>query len=121
MTLITRRLRPSAEQLAGLDFFNGCDRRELIKLRSMMTALDVPAGRVLTRADEGGHEFFVIESGYVEVCREGERLTVLGPGAFFGEMALLDGGARTATITAITPLRGYVLDERELLRLLVSS
>jgi hypothetical protein len=38
MTLITRRLRPSAEQLAGLDFFNGCDRRELIKLRSMMTA-----------------------------------------------------------------------------------
>lgn len=57
-----------------------------------------PAGRLAER------EFFVVVSGHAEVYRHGRRVAVLGPGDFFGEKSLLDGGVRTATVKVLTPL-----------------
>jgi CRP-like cAMP-binding protein len=121
MILITRSRRESAKLLRELELFKHCDERELVKLQSLMTKIDIAAGRVLTRADEQGHEFFIVSSGLAEVRRDGQLVATLGPGSFFGEMALLDGGVRTATVIAATPLEAYVLSEREFRELLASS
>jgi CRP-like cAMP-binding protein len=101
--------------------FKDCDERELVKLPSLMTKVEFAAGRALTRVDEPGHEFFIVSSGLAEVRRDDQLVATLGPGSFFGEMALLDGGVRTATVIAATPLEAYVLSEREFRQLLASS
>jgi CRP-like cAMP-binding protein len=121
MMLMTRTRRESAKPLAALELFKDCDERELVKVQSLMTKLEVAAGRVLTRVDDRGHEFFIISAGQAEVRRDDQLLARLGPGSFFGEMALLDGGVRTATVIAATPLEVYVLSEREFRKLLASS
>jgi CRP-like cAMP-binding protein len=75
--------------------------------------VDVPAGRCLMAQGDRGVEMFVIVSGQVRVERDGTRINTLGPGEFFGEIALLDGGPRTATVTADEPTRLLVLTHRE--------
>jgi CRP-like cAMP-binding protein len=121
MRLISRSRRESAKPLRELALFKDCDERELVKLQSLMTKVDFEAGRTLTRADERGHEFFIVSSGLAEVRRDDQLVASLGPGSFFGEMALLDGGVRTATVIAATPVAAYVLSEREFRELLASS
>ncbi len=75
-----------------------------------------PAGEVLFREGEPGVEMFVIQTGRVRISKmfpSGERtLAVIGPGEFFGEMAILNGRPRTATATAIEPLHALVIDGR---------
>ena len=72
--------------------------------------LEVEAGKVLAREGEIGQEFFVIVDGEVSVTRDGEEINRLGPGDFFGEIALIwDSPRRTATVTAATPVRFFVL------------
>ena len=71
--------------------------------------VDVPAGEVLAREGDIGHEFFVIEEGTAEVTRNGDVLDRLGPGDFFGEMALVEEDRRTATVTATSPMTLIVL------------
>jgi CRP-like cAMP-binding protein len=121
MALFTRSRRESVQPLADLDLFKDCDERELAKLQSLMILLEFPAGRTLTRADERGHEFFIIAAGHAEVRRDDRLVATLGPGSFFGEMALLDGGVRSATVIAATPIEVYVLSEREFRELLHTS
>jgi voltage-gated potassium channel len=104
--------------LTQLDVFRGCSESEIIRIASLITELHVPAGRVLTRADEIGREFFVIADGHAEVRRDGRLITTLGRGSFFGEMALLDGAHRSATVVAATPLDVHVAGEREFHELL---
>jgi CRP/FNR family cyclic AMP-dependent transcriptional regulator len=67
---------------------------------------------MLTRADEPGGEFFLILDGTASVDVATETRGPLGPGAFFGEMSLLDGGPRSATIVAETPIRLLVISRR---------
>jgi CRP-like cAMP-binding protein len=64
---------------------------------------------VLTREGQSGSEFFVIIEGEVSVTKNGEEIRSLGPGDFFGEIALLEDTPRTATVIASTPLRFFVL------------
>jgi CRP-like cAMP-binding protein len=71
--------------------------------------MDFTAGQVLCRQGEGGEEFFVIVSGTAEVKRDGRSLRQLGPGDFFGEIALIDHGPRTATVVATSAMRCLVL------------
>jgi CRP/FNR family transcriptional regulator, cyclic AMP receptor protein len=75
--------------------------------------LEIPAGRALCTEGEIGHEFFVIVDGKVEVTRSGKRVATRGGGEFVGEIALLEQTPRTATVTAKTPLRVFVLTNQD--------
>jgi adenylate cyclase len=96
-------------RLHDVPFFSALKSKELAAIAQQVDEIDVPAGKVLAREGELGHEFFVIESGTAEVIRSGQRINELGPGDFFGEMALLDEDRRTATVTATAPMRLLVM------------
>lgn len=99
--------------LHRIPLFSAFDRRELQRLGQLADEVDVPAERCLMAQGDRGAEMFVIVSGRVRVERDGQRINTLGPGEFFGEIALLDGGPRTATVTADEPSRLLVLTHRE--------
>jgi CRP/FNR family cyclic AMP-dependent transcriptional regulator len=88
-------------------------RRELEEVGRLVDEIDVAAGKVLMRQGETGREFFVLVDGSVAIDRDGTRVRALGPGDFFGEIALLAEGPRTATATAETPTKLLVLGHRE--------
>jgi CRP-like cAMP-binding protein len=88
-------------------------RRELDEVGRLVDEVDVPAGRVLMREGETGSEFFVIVDGSIGIAREGKLLRTLGAGDFFGEVALLSEGPRTATATAEARSKLLVLGHRE--------
>src|SRR4051794_36618064 len=71
--------------------------------------IDAREGEVLARQGDIGHEFFVIEQGHVEVVRDGDHIAELGPGDFFGEMALISEERRTATVSALDPMTCVVM------------
>src|SRR5438876_3824731 len=83
--------------------------------------MDVPAGKVLCQQGDTGCEFFAIVEGEVEVRRNGRKINTGGPGDFFGEIALIHDTARTATVTAKTPVRFFVLTGRAFRRLLTDN
>src|SRR5688572_698252 len=96
---------PRVEMLKSIPLFAECDDKQLGFIATQVDEVDFVAGRDLCREGAGGGEFFIILSGTAEVRRQGRHLRELGPGDFFGEIALLDGGPRTATVTALTPVR----------------
>jgi CRP/FNR family transcriptional regulator, cyclic AMP receptor protein len=96
-------------RLKSVPFFSNMSKRELAAMAQQTDDLDVPAGKVLAQEGEIGHEFFVIDQGTAEVTRGGEHVADLGPGDFFGEMALLEEDRRTATVTASSPARVIVM------------
>lgn len=98
-----------AEALARMPLFEGLSRKDLIALGRVTEDMDVPAGTVFCKQGDFGHEFFVILQGEAEVMRNGECVATLGPGDMFGEIALLERVRRTATVTAKTPLRFFVM------------
>ncbi len=77
------------------------------------TTLQFSAGDVLAKQGAYGHEFVVIVEGQARVEAGGRLLAVLEPGEFFGEIALLDGGVRTATVTAQTDVVAEVISHRD--------
>ena len=98
-----------ADALGRCPFFSSLSRGELLELAKMSEDLDVKEGRVLAREGQTGSEFFVIIDGEVSVTKDGQEIRTLGPGDFFGEIALVEDRPRTATVTAKTPLRFFVL------------
>ena len=95
--------------LKNVPFFDGLTKKELEVIAQQTDELDVRAGKVLAREGDVGHEFFVIEQGTAEVTRKGERVRELGPGDFFGEIALLEEERRTATVRATSPMSVIVM------------
>lgn len=89
--------------------FSGLSSKELEELAHISEDMEVDAGHVLARQGETGHEFFAILEGEVEVTRDGETVTQGGGSEFYGELALVADVPRTATLTAKTPLRFFVL------------
>ena len=87
-------------RLTEVPFFAMLKKKELAVVAQQADEIDVRAGKVLAREGDIGHEFFVIDTGTAEVTRNGERLAELGPGDFFGEIALLEEDRRNATVTA---------------------
>jgi CRP/FNR family cyclic AMP-dependent transcriptional regulator len=98
-----------AEALGRTTLFSNLSKKELGQLAKVTEDLDVRAGKVLCREGETGREFFVILEGEAEVAKDGDRISTLGPGDFFGEIALVEHRARTATVTAASDLRFFVL------------
>ena len=94
-------------------------RQELGELAKATEDLEVQEGKTLTREGDLGREFFVIVDGDVSVTRGGNEIRRLGPGDFFGEIALIyDNARRTATVTAASPLRFFVLTRQSFRSLL---
>ena len=104
--------------IKGTPLFAHCSRKDLQHIGQIADEVDLQAGKVLIREGERGREFFVLVSGEVEVRRKGRKIATLGPGSFFGEMALLSKAPRAATVTAVTPIDVLVISDRAFLGLL---
>jgi CRP-like cAMP-binding protein len=98
-------------QLASVPLFAGCSKRDLQTIARVVKDIDHPAGTVVAREGEPGVGLFVIVEGEAEVTIGGKKKSTLGPGDFFGEIALLDGGPRTATVAAVTDVKLLGLTE----------
>lgn len=99
-----------ADALGRAPLFQNLSRSDLVQLAKLTEDLEVKEGKVLAREGDLGSEFFVIVDGEVAVTKDGRDLRRLGAGDFFGEIALIwDSPRRTATVTAATPLRFFVL------------
>jgi CRP-like cAMP-binding protein len=96
-------------RLKDVPFFSGISKKDLSAIAQQTDEIDVAAGKVLVREGDLGQEFFLIDSGTADVSRAGGHLRDLGPGDFFGEMALLDEERRTATVTATSPMSLIVM------------
>ena len=96
-------------KLHQVPFFSMLGKKDLERVAQQTDEVDIPAGKVITREGDIGHEFFVIEDGTAEVVQDGRHLADLGPGDFFGELALLEEERRTATVTSTSPMRLIVM------------
>jgi CRP/FNR family transcriptional regulator, cyclic AMP receptor protein len=104
--------------LGSAPLFEGLSRKELAQVARVSEDLEVEPGTVLCREGDIGHEFFVIVEGNVKVTRKGRRVALRGGGEFVGEIALLEDVPRTATVTAETPVRFFVLTRKDFRHLL---
>jgi CRP/FNR family cyclic AMP-dependent transcriptional regulator len=105
------RLNAYLEHLARVPLFSACNKTELKSLARRTNDMKVDAGQVLIRERHGAYEFFIVVEGQAEVSRNGQSVAILGPGDFFGELALLDPGLRDATVTALTAMEIIVLPQ----------
>jgi CRP/FNR family transcriptional regulator, cyclic AMP receptor protein len=99
---------PAPEELIRqVPLFSELDKRELQGLSSSMKERTFKAGDTIANEGQSGIGFFIIEEGEASVSVGGQERASLGPGDHFGEVALIDDGARTATVTAKSDLRTY--------------
>ena len=94
----------TTQLLKQVPLFSDLDKRELSQVVESMKRREFSAGQEIAREGESGVGFFVIEDGNAKVSVHGEERRRLGPGDYFGEIALIAQGARTATVTADTDL-----------------
>jgi CRP-like cAMP-binding protein len=97
------------ELLRKVHLFGGCTDKQLSFIATQVEDVDVDSGKLLCQEGSSGGDFFVVVTGTAKVERGGKLVDQLGPGAFFGEIALIDQGKRTATVTATSPMRLIVL------------
>ena len=109
------------ELLRRVPLFTDFDKGDLERLARSFKERTFEAGHTVAEEGKGGAGFFVIESGEASVSVRGEERAKLGPGDYFGEIALIDDGARSATITADSDLRCYGLASWEFRPLVESS
>ena len=95
--------------IGGCPLFRGLEGSGLAALAGAAVEVDFPADRVIARQGEIGTGFFVIVEGMVRVSRDGAVVARLGPGEFFGELSILDGGPRIAQVAAEEPTRCLAL------------
>ena len=100
---------PSLDLIRGVPLFAEADESFLQRLAGEFMERTYAAGETIAEEGEAGRTFIVIERGEVTVTVHGEEVGRLGPGDAFGEMALIDKSARSATVTADTEVRGYQL------------
>src|SRR5919198_3899060 len=93
------------EMLRKQLLFRGLGDEELAEIDALVDDIEVDPGEVLTREGHLGRESYIVVSGEAEVRVHGDTVARLGPGAFFGEMAMIDLKPRTATVTAATPMQ----------------
>jgi CRP-like cAMP-binding protein len=99
--------------LHAVPWFRACTDEQLAEVFKLSEALSVHAGETLTKEGRIGRELFIILDGTATVTRNGRVINVLGAGDYFGELAALDPGPRTATVTATTDLEVLIIGPRE--------
>ncbi len=93
------------DDLAGIPLFASLSDEERASLAEWFEVSNASAGMVLVTEGAAGYSFYVLVDGAAEVTVEGETVATYGPGDFFGEMAILGGGRRNATVTVTSPSR----------------
>jgi CRP-like cAMP-binding protein len=111
----------TTDHLKSISIFSELSSKELKAVAKLMTELDVAEGRELMREGEVGREFMIIRSGTADVRRGGRKIATLGSGDYVGELAVLSGAPRTATVIATSPLVVETLNRREFMSLLDQS
>ncbi|MGH3104709.1 MAG: cyclic nucleotide-binding domain-containing protein [Gaiellaceae bacterium] len=99
------------EVMRRVPLFASCSKRQLEEVAKLADEIDLPQGKVLIREGDRGREFFVLLDGTVDVTAGGAPKRTMGPGDFFGEIALVSDSPRTATVTATSPLRALVISD----------
>ena len=112
------RKNAKVELLRGVPLFERCSRGELQQIAGLADEIDLPAGRALTAEGRTGYEFVVIVDGAATVKRKGRTVNHLRSGDFLGEIALVTGAPRTATVTTTEPSHLLVVTARDFRRLL---
>lgn len=101
-------MRDVIETLAAVPMFSACTKKELKEIAKLGERVSVREGTALTNEGRIGHEFYVLIDGKAEVLRAGQQVSMLGPGQWFGELALLDPAPRSATVKMVSD--GEVLE-----------
>lgn len=109
------------DQLKTIPIFSELSKKELRSVARLMTRIDVGEGRDLTREGEVGREFMIIVSGSAAVRKGKRKVAELGPGDFLGELAVLSGEPRNATVTTTSDVVIETLNRREFMSLLDES
>ena len=106
------RQRSNGVDLSDIWLFSACSPGQMRTIRQEVKTTSAKAGAVLVEEDTVGREFYFILDGTASVKRKGRRIATLGPGRYFGELALLDRKPRSATVAAETDMNLLVLDQR---------
>jgi CRP/FNR family cyclic AMP-dependent transcriptional regulator len=110
--------QPLIDRLRNVAIFRGLDEKELHRIAEVGKEVRFAAGKVIARQDEGGAGFHLIMEGRVSVDVDGHERARLGSGTYFGEMSLLDGLPRSATVTTEEPTTTFALTSWQFLPLL---
>ena len=110
--------RPGTELLAAVPLFEGLPVKHLRRIRDLAELADYMAGASLVKQGTTGDAFFVILEGLAKVVVGKRTINRLMPGDYFGEISLLDGGERTASVVSETPLKVLMIERKRFLRLL---
>jgi CRP/FNR family transcriptional regulator, cyclic AMP receptor protein len=108
----------TSEVLRAAPLFEGMTDRSIGKIAELADEVDYPVAAELVREGDPGDSFIVIVDGTAEVTQGGVPIRMLGPGDFLGEISLIDGGNRTATVTATTPIHALRVDRAGFARLI---
>jgi CRP-like cAMP-binding protein len=101
--------RPSLETLRKVPLFSELENRDLERIADSFKERKYSEGDTIAGEGQGGAGFFVIAEGTAKVTVQGQDRSTLGPGDYFGEIALIDEGARTATVTAESDMTCYAM------------
>ena len=101
--------RPSTDLIRGVPLFSDLDDKTVEKLSHEFVERHFDTGAAIATEGVDGLNFFVVASGEASVTVHGDAVGTLGPGSSFGEVALVDKSARSATVTATTPMVAYAL------------
>ncbi len=109
------------ELIRKAPLFARCSRTEMKEIVKLADEIDLREGKEMTREGSPGREFFVLLEGTADVKKNSRKVNTLGPGDFFGEIALVSHAPRTATVIATSPVRALVITDRSFRRLLDDS
>lgn len=101
--------QPSVEMIRAVPLFSDLDDKTASRLASEFVERHFDEGASIATEGSDGLNFFIVASGEASVSVQGAQVATLGPGTSFGEVALVDKSARTATVTATTPMIAYAL------------
>jgi CRP-like cAMP-binding protein len=110
--------RPGTELLSGVPLFAGLPLKHLKRMGALAEPADYMAGASLVKEGTDGDAFFVVLEGLAKVVVGRRTINRLMPGDYFGEISLLDGGVRTASVVSETPMKVLIIERKRFLQLL---
>jgi hypothetical protein len=114
-------LEQEVNLLQSLDLFGPLTSHTLEGIATRLTRVSATPGVVLMREGDPGDRFYIVADGELELSRDGQAIATLGPGSYFGEIALLTNHPRTATVTASTPATLLALDRVDFLEAITKT